>query len=320
MSSWSISETLEPFKGSAVTGTREQELGGHAVGVDILKLGHGQERSVTDDLEALFLDNATHNGQVPAGVAELGGESGVVFGGGHAVSFVGLWFRMIRVYPDQHQYYTTNRRRFARFFLFFLFYAVTTIAKTINASTAAMPMTSVTSIPLIHTSLEDYKKKPATRNEPPARSFPSPAGESLILTVDRGVVSSESRVKETLKSAGFLYSHGELRGRRGVESIPRVRRDCDDIAAGLLARGVTVHSESEATSLILLLIIHVCFLLFSQHAFGIPYQHLDYRRRGPSVHESAELFFTSAPGKSPLDSPLRALPWKVYRGGSWSSV
>jgi len=224
------------------------------------------------------------------------------------------------VYPDQHQYYTTNRRRFARFFLFFLFYAVTTIAKTINASTAAMPMTSVTSIPLIHTSLEDYKKKPATRNEPPARSFPSPAGESLILTVDRGVVSSESRVKETLKSAGFLYSHGELRGRRGVESIPRVRRDCDDIAAGLLARGVTVHSESEATSLILLLIIHVCFLLFSQHAFGIPYQHLDYRRRGPSVHESAELFFTSAPGKSPLDSSLRALSWKVYRGGSWSFV
>jgi len=109
---------------------------------------------------------------------------------------------------------------------------------------------------------------------------------SVILAVARGVVSPESRVKKTLKSAGFLDSHGELSGRRGVESIPRVRRDRDDIAAGLLARGVAVHSESEATSSVLLLIIHVCFLLFFiACVWYFPYQHLDCICPVKSVHE-----------------------------------
>lgn len=74
---------------------------------------------------------------------------------------------------------------------------------------------------------------------------------------------TESRVQETLQSAGLLHRHRELRGRSRIE-IAVTGTGCDryDVAAGLLARGVAVHSEGEATRVVLLRIIHVCYLLF----------------------------------------------------------
>ena len=96
------------------------------------------------------------------------------------------------------------------------------------------------------------KKKRAHPKARPPELGAQLSSSALSLTVDDGVVSSKCRVEESLKGAGFLNGHGELRSRGGVKTLTRVGSDRDDIATRLLARAVALYSEGEATGLILL--------------------------------------------------------------------
>ena len=107
---------------------------------------------------------------------------------------------------------------------------------------------------------------------------------------------TEVRVQETLQCAGFLHRHRELRSRSRIEiSITGTGGDRYDVAAGLLARGVAVHSESEATRVVLLRNIHVCCLLVNLARCLVSYQHLDCNTAPLIVHDCVYLFSLPPP-------------------------
>ena len=77
-------------------------------------------------------------------------------------------------------------------------------------------------------------KKAGAPEGTPAGARAQLSSSALSLTVDDGVVSSKCRVEESLKGAGFLNGHGELRSRGGVKTLTCIGSDCDDVATACL--------------------------------------------------------------------------------------